>query len=162
MLRIVDDHGKLVREGPVRALHKEVAAFMQQVLPIGALNCIGKRIGRIRHAKPEGGMSNTFLLGPFCRAEPSAGSWIDEFFSSMGRRCGMQIGSRTEARIEQSFVLKRFECCVIRFIAVVLKIGTPIPFKSQQLEITLNGVDIFGLRALAVEVLDAQHHSPTL
>ena len=74
----------------------------------------------------------------------------------------MQIRARAKARIDLPFLGELFERGRIGFVAVMLKERTLIPCDPEHLEITLHLVDPALFGSLAVEVLDAQDHSPAL
>ena len=62
----------------------------------------------------------------------------------------MQVSTRAEARIHQTFTLQSAERLEINLIPIMLKEGTVIPGKAQQLEISLDTADILRLRAVAI------------
>ena len=62
----------------------------------------------------------------------------------------MQVSTCAKARVHQPFALQGPEGLEIRFIPIMLKEGTVIPGKAQQLEISLDTADILRLRAVAI------------
>ena len=92
----------------------------------------------------------------------AAGAGIDELLAPVGRRGGVKVGPRAEARVQKPLGLKARECLGIGFVAIMLEVRPLVPEEAQGLEITLDLIDVGGLRALAVEILDAQHHAAAL
>ena len=103
------------------------------------------------------------------RSTSTADRWrqvpgIDELLAPVRRRGGVKVGPRAEARVHKAALaqLKARECLGIGFVAIMLEVRPLVPEEAQGLEITLDLIDVGGLRALAVEILDAQHHAAAL
>lgn len=74
----------------------------------------------------------------------------------------MQVCTRAEAWVHQTFALQSAERFTISLIPIVLKIRTVIPGEAQQLEISLHSADIFRFRAVTIQILDTQNDRPAL
>ena len=80
----------------------------------------------------------------------------------MGRACGMQVGPGAEAGVDKALRGQLVEGRPVGLFPVVLEVGAFVPEQAEGFEIALRGIRIGGLRALSVEVLDAQHDAPAL
>ena len=74
----------------------------------------------------------------------------------------MEVGARAEAGIDEPPIFKRLVGSAVGLLPPLLEIRTVIPRQAEELEISLDAVDVLAAGALTVEILDAQHDAPAL
>lgn len=74
----------------------------------------------------------------------------------------MQICARAVAGVDKAPLLERIEGSSVCLVPIVLEERAAIPCQAEHLEVPLHRIDVFGLRALAVQILDAQNDFATL
>ena len=74
----------------------------------------------------------------------------------------MQVCARAVAGVDKAPLLEQIEGGGVGLVPIVLKEGAAIPCQAKHLEVALHCVDILRLRALAVQILDAQNDIATL
>ena len=74
----------------------------------------------------------------------------------------MQICTRAVAGVDKAPLLERIEGSSVCLIPIVLEERAAIPCQAEHLEVLLHRIDVFGLRALTVQILDAQNDFTTL
>ena len=122
-----------------------------------------KRNDFFRCSQPHGRPASRCLLcRTFLGGQQTARSRIDKLLPAMRGRCGMQICARAVAGVDKAPLLERIEGSSISLIPIVLEERAAIPCQAEHLEVLLHRIDVFGLRALTVQILDAQNDFATL
>ena len=160
--RVVHHHGQLVGERAVRALHEEVSAVGGEVLSVGPLHLVDEGDLPIGHDEALRGHALLRADGALPVAQMPAGARVHRLLTAMRRRSRVQVGARAEAGVHKAALAQLVVRGPVGLRAVVLEVWPFVPSQPQRFEVALHGIDVDGLRALGVEVLDAQHDAATL